>query len=379
MVTKFIKSLTIIFFIFMTTGCWDYNGLEDITIVTGIAIDMDEKKDEYRLSFEVINSSSSSRQKNEIKTTILESTGSTIFDAIRNGKKRTMNKLYFTNTQVVIISNQIAREKGIDSVIDFFLRDSEIRETLSFVISKEKTARELLEKNGIDNPITAFEMKKIIRKDNSIVSNTEDSQLYKIFNSLNCSGKSLALPLFHNTENDKKQVIESDGVAVFNKDKLIHYLTSNESKSYLFIEGNVKGGIITLDTNDDKKDDVSIEITDSSTTKNFSDNNDKYKFNIKIKMEGVLGEQDGNYKEVDSKKIDKMEKMAEKKIDKNIRKIIEKAQKELKIDIFSFGNLVYKNDPKVWKKIKKDWKNIFLEVEVDVDVKVHILNTAFMK
>ncbi|MGE5455856.1 MAG: Ger(x)C family spore germination protein [Ignavibacteriales bacterium] len=379
MVTKFIKSLTIIFFIFLTTGCWDYVGLEDITIVTGIAIDMDEKKDEYKLSFEVINSASSSRQQNEIRTAILESAGSTIFDAVRNGKKKVMNKLYFSNVQVVIISNQIAREKGINSVIDFFLREEEIRETLSFVISKEKTARELLEKNGIDNPITAFEMKKIIKKDNSVVSNTEDSELYKVFNSLNCKGMSLVLPLFHNIENDKKQVIESDGIAVFNKDKLFDYLTSNESKSYLFIEGNVKGGIITLDMNNDKKDDVSIEIATSSTMKNFSNNNDKYKFNVKVKMEGILGEQNGNYKEVDSKKVDKMEKMAEKKITKDIKKLIEKAQKELKVDIFSFGNLVYKNDPKVWKKIKKDWGNIFLEVEVDVDVKVHILNTAFMK
>lgn len=379
MVIKIIKCMVIISFIFLTTGCWDYVGLDDITIVTGVSIDMNEEMDEYKLSFEVINATSSSKMKEEIKTKILESTGSTVFDAIRNAKKRVMNKLYFTNAQVVIVSNQIAREKGINSVIDFFLRDAEIRETISFVISKEETAKELLEKNSIDNPITAFEMKKILRKDNEVVANTEYSQIYKVFDYLNCECMSLVLPLFHNIENEDKQVIESDGIAVFNEDKLIDYLTSNESKTYLFINDNVDGGILTLDTNDDKTNDVSVEITNSTTSKKFYSKDDKYKFNVEVKIDGIIGEIRGNHKKINLKKLNEIEMMTEKKVANDIKKLFEKAQRELKVDIFSLGNLVYKTNPKLWKKIKKDWNNTFLEVEINPKVKVHIINTAFMK
>lgn len=379
MIVKVIKCLIIIIFVFLSTGCWDYVGLDEITIVTGMAIDMNEDMNKYKLSFEVINAASSSRQKNEIKTEILESTGSTIFEAIRDAERRTMNKLYFSNTQVVIISNQIAREKGINEIIDFYLRDSEIRETLNFAISKEKTAKEILKRNSIDNPINAFEMKKIISEDNSVVSTTQNKQLYKIYNNLNCEGESLVLPVFHNVENDNEQVIESNGVAVFKKDKLIDYLTVNESKIFLFIDDNIIGGILTLDINNDKTDDVSIEITNSSTYKSFSYKKDKYKIDINIEIEGILAELMGKHKKVDLKKVNEVEKETAKKVKNGIEKLIKKAQKEFEVDIFGFGNLVYKTNPNLWKKIKKDWADLFLEVEFNVNIKVKIINTAFRK
>ena len=379
MVTKNIKCLLMVIFIFLLTGCWDYVGLDDITIVTGMAIDMNEEMNEYRLSFEVINSASSSRRERKVETEILESTGSTIFDAIRNVKRRTMNRLYFSNAQIVIISNQIAKEKGLDAIIDFYLRDAEIRETLNFAISKEDTAKELLNKNGIDNPIMSFEIKKIISEDNSSVSATSDTQLYKVFNALHCEGKSLVLPAFHNVENDKEQVIESSGIAIFKKDKLIDYLTVNESKSFLFIDDNINGGILTIDTNDDEKDDVSVEITNSSTNKKFSEEDNKYKIDISIKIEGVLAELIEKKHKIDLKKMTEIEKETEKRIKKDIEKLITKTQKEFNIDIFGFGNLVYKTDPKLWKKIKEDWEKLFLEVEFNVNVEVNIINTAFRK
>lgn len=379
MIVKIIKCLIVITFVFLSTGCWDYFGLEDITIVTGMAIDIDEETNEYKLSFEVINSTSSSRQTNETKTEILESTGSTIFEAIRNVERRTMNVLYFSNAQVVIISNQIARKKGIYSIIDFYLRDSEIRETLNFTISKEKTAKELLMKNGIDNPINAFEMKKIISEDNSLALTTKNNQLYNVYNDLNCEGESLVLPAFHNIKNNNEQVIESTGIAVFKKDKLIDYLTVNESKDFLFVEDNVKSGVLALDINNDKTDDVSIEITNSSTNKNFYYKNNKYKIDMNIKIDGIIAEFAGKHKKIDIKKINEIEKKTEKKIKYGIEKLIKKAQKELKVDIFSFGNLIYKTDPKLWKKIKKDWDDLFLETEFNVNVKVNIINTAFRK
>lgn len=379
MIVKFIKCLIIIIFVFLSTGCWDYVGLDNITIVTGMAIDMNKEMTEYKLSFEVINAANSSQQQNETKTEIIEATGSTIFDAIRNAKRRTLNKLYFSNAQVVMISNQVAKEKGINAIIDFYLRDAEIRETLNFAISKEKTARELLKKNAINNPITAFEIEKIISEDNVVLSTTKNNQLYKVFNSLNCEGTSLALPVFHNIKNNNEQVIESNGIAVFKKDKLIDYLTVRESKYFLFIENNVSGGIITLDRNDDKTDDISIEITNSTTHKKFFHKDGKYKININIDVEGVLAEFMGSHKKIDTKKNNEIEKKTEKEIKKSVEKLIDKAQKEYKVDIFGFGNLIYKTNPTLWKKIKRDWDDWFLQVEFNVNVKVDIINTAFRK
>ncbi|WP_228552692.1 Ger(x)C family spore germination C-terminal domain-containing protein, partial [Paenibacillus polymyxa] len=57
--------------------------------------------------------------------------------------------------------------------------------------------------------------------------------------------------------------------------------------------------------------------------------------------------------------------------------VIRKAQKKYKTDIFGFGNAIHRDNPKLWNKIKKDWDEEFLDmdVEVNVDFKIRGLGT----
>ena len=71
---------------FLLTGCWDYISLNELTIVTGIAIDYAEDQKNYHLSFEIIDITQSNKDEG-IRTAILESEGSTLFDAVRKAKK----------------------------------------------------------------------------------------------------------------------------------------------------------------------------------------------------------------------------------------------------------------------------------------------------
>lgn len=383
MISKILKNAVLLFSVLLLTGCWDYVGLDSLTIVTGIAIDKNKKNDKYELSIEVVDlKESSTKVQGFVKTNILESTGKTIFDAIRNVKKRTMNKLYFANAQVVVVSSQIAKEDGINSIINFFLRDRESRETISLVVSEESTAKELLGKDGTESPETAFEMKKIIETDNAITSSIEDIELYKVFNAINGKGTSFTLPFFHIVENDNKDTIEANGIAIFKGDKLIGKLNSTESKYYLFVKNCVEGGILTLDINNDENvntDNVSLEIASSQTINEYSYKDGKYKFTIKVNPRVYLAEYNNQSKKINEKKLNEIEKKAEEKIAKNIEKIVEKAKNEFKTDIFDFGNLIYKSNSKLWKKIDKDWEHLFLNIEVSVVPDVQILNTALFK
>ena len=76
-----------------------------------------------------------------------------------------------------------------------------------------------------------------------------------------------------------------------------------------------------------------IEIT-------ISGKGDIYNINNKIDIE--------NYKE-----INKIEEAWSKSLKKDLSKVIKKIQNKWQADIFGFGNLIYKNDPKTWKKSKK--------------------------
>ncbi|MDD2203275.1 MAG: Ger(x)C family spore germination protein [Bacilli bacterium] len=373
-----IKYLVLIFTVFLMTGCWDYVGVDNISIVTGMAIDKDDKTNNYKAAFEVVNIDVSNKIE-VVKTEIVETMGKTLFDTSRNAKKRLMNKLYFGDMEVVIIDKKIAEKDGINTILNWFLRDTEIRGTLNFVISEEKTAMEILNNNALNHPIVGLLIKEILKNDNGVTSSTIYQPLYRAYNNLHDNGCSLAFPIFRIVENDGKETLESNGIAVFKKDKMIGQFQSNESKYYLFISNNVNGGLLTFDSNKDNIDDITLEISGNNTSKKYSYEDGKFKFLITTNTVVHLSEADEYHANISVKKIKELEKQAEQLIEKNIQKIIKKAKSEYKVDVFSLGSVVYKNNPKLWKKVKNDWEKKFLETEIEVKSDVDIINTGFFK
>jgi spore germination protein KC len=138
---KLISLFLCCFSLVLLAGCWNYRGLNEMTIVSGIAVDRNPENGNFHLTFETIDMSIPVKEKG-LTPRIIEAEGKTLFDAARGAKRRNDDKLYFGNTQVIIVSELIAKEDGLHSVIDWFMRDGEGRETLTFAISQEKNARD---------------------------------------------------------------------------------------------------------------------------------------------------------------------------------------------------------------------------------------------
>lgn len=378
---KKILAIMIFFVTFLTTGCWNYVGLNEMTIVAGVAIDKQDNM--YTLTFEIYNIQEAAVGE-PIKSKIIESTGETIFDAVRNAKKRAFNKLYFAQSKIIIVSEQIAKEEGINSVIDWFTRDPEIRETLQIVISQEETAATLLKADKLTSNIASTEIQNIVEKDQKITSTSENKQLYKIFNILSSDGISLTLPAIHVVSNNDKSVCELNGVAVFKADKLVNYLTSEETKYYILAKGKVDGGIININTkikeNDTDLKNVSLEIKSSISSQKYIS---QEKNNIKIKVSTITEVTLGEFIDLNQKltniDITNLEKEAGKIIKKRIEDVISKIQNDYQTDILGYGSLLYRTNPRQWEKIKDVFDEEFKNIDVIVESKVKILNTGFTK
>jgi spore germination protein KC len=372
-----IKITILIFLVFLLTGCWDYIGLNEITIVTGIAIDKNEKSDKYDLTFEYASLIDSAKKKS-IQTKIIESSGKTIFEAVRNAKKRVMNKLYFANAQTLIVSEDVAKE-GISNIIDWFLRDAELRETTNIAISKEDKAKDIMISNSVDNPSTSYEIQDIIEKDRDVTGSIKRTAVYEAYDILKNSSETLALPVFHLTKNDDKKVVEAYGIGLFKNDKLIGMINATDSKMFLFIDNSINGGIIPLKQDGDTPHDISLEIARNSTKTSYKYKKNKLEITIETDTTVYIGEYENQTQELTDKDVNKIAKQAEVKIEKDVKKLIEEIQGKYKSDVFSFSSLVYRNDPKLWKKIKKDWNKLFLKSDIKVKSKVEIINSSFLK
>ena len=183
-------------FIFLTvslTGCWDYRGLNDMAMVMGMAIDHDEATGMFKVSFEIADLANSSKGSG-IKSRLIESEGTTIFDAARSAKRKLVNKLYFAHMEIVVIGENMARDFGVMPVVDWFMRDAEVRETTLLLIAKGTDAHTLLHTEGVDHTILSPELKGIIREDNKVTSSTVSMQLFEVYSVLNGTGMKTRAP-----------------------------------------------------------------------------------------------------------------------------------------------------------------------------------------
>ena len=374
---KVLLTIFIGLFSFLLSGCWNYISLDQMALVTGIAIDNNKEINGYHLTFEIIDIAKSSKE-NGIKTTYVESDGKTLFDAIRNAKKRVTDKLYFSNAQIVILNKDIAKEEGVYGIINWFLRDAETRETLNLIISKEQSAKDIIMKKGVDNVINSYEIKEIINEDNEITSSTINAEMYQIYNILNNHTKSLSLPVVHCVINAGQQAVESNGIATFDGDKLMGFLSPEETKYFLFITGKSKGGILTVNTTNKKADNISLEISQVKTTKSFT-YKDNLHFTISIKLEVFLAEDNSQKDNLTEKQINVVAASAAEKIKGEATKLIRKVQNQYDADIFGFDEYISQTDHQLWSAISKNWNLIFKSMSFDIKPSVSIVNTAYMK
>lgn len=361
------------------TGCWNYIGLNEMTIVAGVAID--KLDDKYLMSFEIYDLQRTISG-NPVRPAIVESSGDTIFDAVRNAKKRISSKLYFAEANIIILSEQIAREDGLNSFLNWFQKDPEIRENLKVIISQEKTAAELLKTQGLTNLVISTDIQRIVEKDQKTTASTEISELYKIYDTINTKGISLTLPAIHIVENNKKKVIELNGIAIFKDDKLVEFLSPEDTQYYLLAKGKIKGGLIVFGTefhtNEKKEQNVALEIKECSASQEYTsyqENNLQIKLNIT--MDVALGEFREQFGRLNEDDIKKLEQEANDYVKQRIENMIKKIQKDYNADIMGFGNILYRTNFKKWKQWENKITDEFKNIQIDVNPNINIINTGF--
>ena len=92
-----------------------------------------------------------------------------------------------------------------------------------------------------------------------------------------------------------------------------------------------------------------------------------------------LAECKEHFDALDEKHISRLEQNAAKALAERMAQLIGKVQSEFGADIFGFGNMIYKTDPALWQKLGSDWDALFPQLEVVINAKVTIINTASIK
>jgi len=365
--------------VFLLSSCWNYRGLNDLAIVSGIAVDIEKDSGEYSLGYEVIDLSKDIKT-GGLKAILIESKGKTIIDAARNAKKRLEKKLYFGNTLTMVVSEEIVKNGHLLHVMDWFLRDAELRESAHIVVAQTPMASDLLRIHGINSAIVAFEIENIVADDNKVTSSLNAPMLYQVYSILHSKGKDLTLPAFHVIINDAEPVAEANGVAVFRDETMVGFLSPEETKYLLFANGQVQGGILTLSTTGGMEHDVALEISKSSAKRSFSIENGQLNVKLNIEVIVYLAEATMKIDALSEEEITSLEAMAGATVKERTEAVITKMQTEYHSDIFGFGSMIHQRNPVLWKQMSDNWNNdYFPGLKVSVHAKVTIANSAYLK
>lgn len=371
------KLLFILILVLVTTsltGCWNYREINDIYIVAGIAIDRDMASNLYDVSAEIITTKQSNGEQSTIPER-LETKGETIFSAVRDMIKFSARKLYWSHATSIILSEDMATQ-SILPVLDWVARDQEPRLAMNVFISKEQTAKEILEAKCMSSPeINSFEL-DVMTTENGDLIETPVISVYELINQLAIPKTHLVIPAIEISSNKGKPTNILSGGAIFNNDKLAGYLNQDEMLPYLFIINKVKGGLLDISVDNNSNDKVTLEIFKSNTRVQPDYANEELEFNIEMKVDVSIGEINSTFDYISEPGRLTLKKLAEESLNSKLKNLIKKVQQEYGLDIFGFGNTIRQRDPEIWKKIENDWDQLFKELKVNIKSEVNIRNSG---
>ena len=353
------------------TGCWNYKEIDELAIAAGVAVDKNEDGT-LHITIEVVNISGNG--KTTIEPKYVESDGDTLFEATRKAIDKEGRRIYWSHAKVVVISEELARE-DILKYLDFLFRDAEAREDTWLLISREKTAGEILQSKGILNPMVSFQIDDTMRSQKSI-SRFPFIKLFEFFDRVFYEQVSAILPAVQLVEQHGEKTPVVGGTAIFKHEKLIGFLNEEDTMEILWLRDEVKGGLVIIKDAAGTKANVALEIFKSKSKITPLILEGVLKMKVEIELDVGIGEIMGSTDFISSAGKQKLIKAAEEQIEEDIKKIYTMVRDKYNVDVFGFGRHVEMKMPRVWNQIKGDWDEFFVELELDVAVNVKIRGSA---
>lgn len=378
----------------LLSGCWSKKELTDLAIISAMGIDLDE---EGRLvgTLQIINPSNvagglqGGGGTQGPPVSVYSSTGDSLVELSRRASRQLSRSLYYAHTNLVVISEEVAREKNISSILDALERDAEFRITAYIVVAHGTKASDLVK---VLTPIDKIPSNKVIKTLKFTERQWGEYMAVNIQNTikdLTSAGKEPLITGFRlngDAEEGKKlentqdktepsTTLSASGLGIFKGGKLIGWLEGKESRGAVWILDKVKQTAIGFDWKK-KNESVIYQVVRQKTQVSAKLQNGKPKITINIAAEGDIGEVKVPVELTDPNLLLALEKEINKEIEREIMMAVKAAQKN-KSDIFGFGQAVQRSYPKEWKKMQKNWNDdYFPELQAEVKAEAYIRRTG---
>lgn len=368
------------------TGCWSSREIGQLAISVCMGIDKTEKG--YMVSQQIISPKvvASNKEVDESPIVVYSAEGKSIEEAKSSLSTSTSREIYGSHLRMIILSEEVARD-GVLNIMDYLLRYPEYRTDYMFAIAKGISAKDLL---GVLTPFEAIPgifMFDKLRLSDKTWAPIKATNIIELTNDIMAYGKNPVVVGIEIKEGSKStkttedlkyssdiRLLEYKQMGAFKDDKLIGWLSEDESKGLNYITGDVTTTVGHLEYQNE--DVITVDVSNAKSTIKIKLENEKPKANVLIKLDYNVTELESDLDLTKSENTELLNKLLEDKL-KNICKLsVKKAQMDLKSDIFGFGEAVHRKYPAFWKKVKESWDDEFSDMPVKIAVQAKLKNTG---
>ncbi len=360
-------------FLLLCTGCYNYRELNQIALTSAIGIDKADDGEGYTVTVQVLNTqkqgSDSNYSGSQPKFILYEQTGPTLQHALRTIILESPRRLYVNHINLLVISETVAKD-GIKEILDFFARNTEFRKDFLVVISREASTEDVMQ---ILTPLETLNSKNIhdsIMADAKFYGMATKVTFEDLLNTYLNQRTNIVLPSVEVVGNTKKgegednikqsvpdATVKLTPLAIFSGEKMMDYLTEEESRIYNYVQNNIQNTIVTTDCSENGK--FTAELI-STKTKLKPDIENK-KISIQVKATASIKEINCNMNLLSPDSIQLLENKINTEIEETIEKDIIKIIQTYKTDIFGFEELLYKSNPNTYKQLKEKYGEELIE------------------
>ncbi|WP_339218206.1 Ger(x)C family spore germination protein [Paenibacillus sp. FSL H8-0332] len=351
----------------LLSGCWERKELNELAFV--LALGLDKAENGYNVTMQVVIPSSISSQNaggtggSGVPVVVYNFTVPTVYESLRKFNLVSSRSPYLGHIRVLVIGEELARE-GVGETLDVIKRSREPRMDFYVMVARKTTAENVLKVLTPLDRLPATKLFSSLDKSYKISSKTVAVTLDQFIEDLILQGES---PVLTGVEvegdpeagSEKSNVEQTDprtklryeSVAVFRKDKLLGWIDDDYTVGFNYVTDNVTKN--TGHFKDEAGSLIIIEALTSTTSRKVKIIDGEPHIYLSAETLCNVQEVEGADKLDTEAKIRLLEEKTEDRIVKRMEKAVEGISKQFNVDIFGFGQSIYRKSPKAWERLKE--------------------------
>lgn len=371
---------------FFTAGCWDRREIQERNFVLAVAIDKAEAegkdseplqsfvqpygKKKYRLSLQLLRIGQSDEGEKG-KTYVISNTGESMFEMVRDMLGQSSRSLWFEHIQAIVISEEVVKEDSLGKILDFFIRDAEMRWRIKVYITSGE-AKKVIEFSPQNKEPGGMFLGAMVRlHPRSLhIAGTKTDMGY-ITQSLD-NHSATGIPFLQLQDKSLKIT----GIAMFQDGIFKGHLDEYTVAGIKLIRGTEKSGVISFPCPEHPEKMLVFEIFHHDTRFLPHCEGEQIYFTLDIDMTGNIGEIQGcfnKHQKMDGATLKVMEEAAASAVTACVANAW-KVQQEMGVNAVAAEDKLRTHEPACWGNIKADWKERFREIPLVVSVNVTVRN-----